>query len=68
MKLLSHLTILTSQQMLLLQGRHDDVPVTYAVNNDPFTELGRHPTELHKLSEHLMSFFDIVRYRLRNVH
>lgn len=53
---------------LMLQGRHDEIPVTYAVDKDPLAELGRHPTEPHKLSEHLMSFFDIVRYGVNNLY
>ena len=53
---------------LMLQGRYDEVPLTYAVDSDPLAELGRHPTEPHKLSERLMSFFDLVSYGFRNIY
>ncbi|RDA89017.1 hypothetical protein CP532_0680 [Ophiocordyceps camponoti-leonardi (nom. inval.)] len=50
---------------LALQGRHDEIP--NPVSDDPLAELGKHPTEEHKLSKQHMSSFDLLCYGLRNL-
>ncbi|RDA85223.1 hypothetical protein CP532_3290 [Ophiocordyceps camponoti-leonardi (nom. inval.)] len=52
---------------LALQGRHEEIPKTYAVDVDPLAELGRHPTERHKLWRQKLSFFGFVCLGLRNL-
>ncbi|KAI0125636.1 hypothetical protein BJ170DRAFT_684896 [Xylariales sp. AK1849] len=52
---------------LVLQGRADEVIVPLAADVDPLSELGKHPTEPHKLVTQRMSMLQLVGYGLGTV-
>ncbi len=52
---------------LLLQGRASEVAPPFGAESDPLAELGRHPTEAHKLADHRMSLLTLAQYGFLNV-
>ncbi|KJZ67996.1 hypothetical protein HIM_12615 [Hirsutella minnesotensis 3608] len=44
---------------LMLQGRHNEIPKPLAAEDDPLAELGRHPTESHKLKKSQLSWLGL---------
>ncbi|KAI1632898.1 hypothetical protein F4809DRAFT_625518 [Biscogniauxia mediterranea] len=55
--------------MLKLAGRDDDIPMPHGADAspDPLADLGKNPTESHKLSLQRMSTFGLAKYGLGNV-
>lgn len=45
---------------LMVQGRHNELPTPLATEDDPLAELGRHPTEIHKLECSQLSWLSIL--------
>ncbi|KAK7409049.1 hypothetical protein QQX98_008753 [Neonectria punicea] len=52
---------------LVLQGRQDEILPLCGVDSDPLEEIGRHPTEVHKLADHQLSALGMVRYGLNHL-
>ncbi|KAI0023875.1 hypothetical protein F4780DRAFT_27217 [Xylariomycetidae sp. FL0641] len=52
--------------MLMLQGRADEVVSLPEQGIDPLAELGKHPTETHKLADNRLSMFGLAGYGISN--
>ncbi|TVY83701.1 Transcriptional regulator sdnM [Lachnellula suecica] len=52
---------------LMLQGRGDEIHIPHGAESDPLAELGKHPTEPHKLASQRMSLFGLAQYGLSNI-
>jgi hypothetical protein len=52
---------------LMLQGREDEIPVPQGLDGDPLRELGKHPTEAHALTSHLVSMPGRIIYGFKNI-
>ncbi|KPM45555.1 hypothetical protein AK830_g944 [Neonectria ditissima] len=50
-----------------LQGRQDEILPLCGVDSDPLEQLGRHPTEAHKLADRRLSTLGMVRYGLNHI-
>ncbi|KAK9783642.1 hypothetical protein SCAR479_00201 [Seiridium cardinale] len=52
---------------LILQGREAEVIPLHGVEKDPLAELGKHPREVHKLTDRRMGMPTLVGYVLKNI-
>ncbi|KAI1879838.1 hypothetical protein JX265_001459 [Neoarthrinium moseri] len=52
---------------LVLQGRADEVVPPLMPDNDPLSDLGKHPSEAHKLEKQRMSMLQLVGYGLGTI-
>lgn len=53
---------------LMLQGRDDEVPRPFGSDRDPLSELGKHPSEPHKLAGQQMSMPGLLLYVASNAY
>ncbi|KAL6792560.1 hypothetical protein GGI42DRAFT_334957 [Trichoderma sp. SZMC 28013] len=53
--------------MLMLQGRHDEIIPPQGGDGDPLADLGKSPTEAHKLANQRLSMFGLAHYGMNNV-
>ncbi|KAF4999875.1 hypothetical protein FDECE_11374 [Fusarium decemcellulare] len=52
---------------MVLEGRDDEIAAPVGYDSDPFAEVGKHPTEPHKLAPIRMNTVSMVGYGLRNI-
>lgn len=52
--------------VLMLEGRDDEVEAPVGFDTDPLAELGKHPSEAHKLEKHRLSLLGLASYGMRN--
>ncbi|KAG6358763.1 hypothetical protein INS49_012282 [Diaporthe citri] len=53
--------------ILMMQGRQDEITKPYSHHEDPLSELGRHVSEPHKLSDRRMSTLGMIGWGLGNI-
>ncbi|KAL7928930.1 hypothetical protein V8C35DRAFT_284815 [Trichoderma chlorosporum] len=53
--------------VLMLQGRSDEIVAPQGGENDPLANLGKSPTEAHKLATRRLSMFGLAQYGISNV-
>jgi hypothetical protein len=52
---------------LMLQGRSDEIVSPQGTNVDPLADLGKNPTEPHKLAGERLSMFGLAQYGVSNI-
>ncbi|TFB01512.1 hypothetical protein CCMA1212_006195 [Trichoderma ghanense] len=52
---------------LMLQGREDEIVSPQGGDSDPLADLGKYPTEPHKLASRRLSMFGLAQYGINNV-
>ncbi|KAL6862087.1 hypothetical protein J3F83DRAFT_767708 [Trichoderma novae-zelandiae] len=52
---------------LMLQGREDEIVPAQGGDGDPLADLGKSPTETHKLASQRLSVFGLAHYGINNV-
>lgn len=52
---------------LMLQGRSDEIASPQGTTNDPLADLGKNPTEPHKLAADRLSMFGLAQYGVYNI-
>ncbi|RFU77406.1 hypothetical protein TARUN_4823 [Trichoderma arundinaceum] len=53
--------------MLMLQGRSNEIVSPQGGDSDPLADLGKNPTEIHKLAAQRLSMFGLAQYGISNV-